>query len=98
MFCTTSETEGEVGAVNMLKSPSNSLLIVPRRKFCCGSLLHVFGVRVSVAFHLMCVHIIFGSVLVAEWTSFGKKLLKWLTIFSLCILTNGNFNYFPFWF
>ena len=24
-------------------------------------------------FHLMCVHIIFSSVSVAEWPSFGKK-------------------------
>ena len=30
------------------------------------------GVRVSVTFHLTCVHIIFSSVLVAEWPSFGK--------------------------
>ena len=29
---------------------------------CCGSLLPVFGVRVSVTFHLMCVHITFSSV------------------------------------
>ena len=32
----------------------------------------VFGVRVSVTFHLMCVHIIFSSVSVAEWPPFGK--------------------------
>ena len=31
-----------------------------------------FGVRVSVTFHLMCVHIIFSSVSVAEWPPFGK--------------------------
>ena len=63
MFCTTSETEGEVGAVKHVKAPppsSNSLLSVPRRLFCCGSLLPVFGVRVSETFHLMCVHIILG--------------------------------------
>ena len=46
MFCTPAETEGEVGAINMIKSPSYSLLTVPRRKFCCGSLLPCFGVRV----------------------------------------------------
>ena len=40
--------------------------------FCCGSLLSVFDVRVSVTFHLMCVHIIFSSVWVAEWQPFGK--------------------------
>ena len=32
----------------------------------------VFGVRVSVTFHLTCVHIIFSSVSVAEWPPFGK--------------------------
>ena len=31
-----------------------------------------FGVRVSVTFHLTCVHIIFSSVSVAEWPSFVK--------------------------
>ena len=30
----------------------------------CGRLFHLFGVRVSVMFHLTCLHIIFGSVLV----------------------------------
>ena len=39
-------------------SRSDSLLTVPRRQFCCGSLLHVFGVRVSLKFHLTCVHLI----------------------------------------
>ena len=34
-----------------------------RRYFCCGSLLSVFGIRVSVTFHLQCVHIFFVSVL-----------------------------------
>ena len=58
MFCTTSKTEGEVGAVKLVQAPSNSLLTVPRQKFCCGSLLPVFGVRVSVTFHLTCVRII----------------------------------------
>ena len=35
---------------------SLTLLTVPRRYFCCGPLLSIFGVRVSVTFHLMCVH------------------------------------------
>ena len=30
--------------------------------FCCGSMLPVFGVRVSVTFRLTCVRIIFSSV------------------------------------
>ena len=31
-----------------------------------------FGVRLSVTFHFICVHIIFSSVSVAEWPPFGK--------------------------
>ena len=31
-----------------------------------------FGVRGSVTFHFMCVHINFSSVLVAGWPHFGK--------------------------
>ena len=46
-------------------------------------------------FHLMCVHLNFSSVWVAEWPPFGKKLLTRLTICSLCILTICNVSYFP---
>ena len=46
----------------------------------------------------MRVHIIFSSVLVAEWPYFKKELLPLLTICSLCILTLCNFSFFPFWF
>ena len=49
-------------------------------------------------FHLMCVHIIVGSVLVAELPPFGKELLTRLTVCSLYILTISYFSYFPFWF
>ena len=69
MCGTTTKTEGEVGAVNMFKpAPSNSLLTVPRRLFCCY-LLSGFGVRVSMTFHLTCDHInfIFSLVWVADW-------------------------------
>ena len=62
----------------------------------CGSLLPVFGVSVSVTFHLTCVNIIFSSVWVAEWPPFVKKLLTRLTICSLCILTICTFSYFPY--
>ena len=58
----------------------------------------LFGVRVSVTFHLMCVRIIFSSVSVAEWPPFGKQLLTLLTILSFCILTIYNISYFPFLF
>ena len=61
---------------------------------CC--LFLVSEVRVLLTFHLMCVHIIFSSVLVAEWPHFGKALLPRLTICSLCILTVCNIGYFPF--
>ena len=47
-------------------------------------MLPVFGVRVLVTFHLMCVNVIFSSVLVAEWPSFGNELLIRLTICFLC--------------
>ena len=44
-------------------------------------------------FHLTCVHIIFSSVLVADWPPFGKELLSRLTIYSLCILAICNFSW-----
>ena len=65
--------------------------------FCRGSLLPVFGVRVSMTFHLMCGHI-FSSVSVAGLPPFGNPLLTRLTICSLCILTICKFSYFPLWF
>ena len=43
----------------------------------------VFGVRVSVKFHLMCD----SSVWLAVWPPFGRELLTRLTICSLCVLT-----------
>ena len=49
-------------------------------------------------FRLMFVHIIFSSVRVAEWATFGKELLTRLTIRSLCSLTICYFSYFLFWF
>ena len=35
----------------------------------------VFDVRGSVMFYLMCVHIIFSTVWIAEWPPFGKELV-----------------------
>ena len=64
--------KGEVVHVKLVKAPSYSLLNVPRRYFCCGSLLLVFGIRVLVTCHLTCVHINFSLVLLAEWPPFGK--------------------------
>ena len=54
MFRTTSETEGEA----ILSPPVIHYLPVVLR----GSMLPVFGVRVSVTFHLMYFHINFSSV------------------------------------
>ena len=72
-------------------------MTVPRRHFCCGFLLPVFGVRGSVTFHLMFVHTCtISSVWVAERPSFAKELLTRLTICSFCIFTICNFSYFPF--
>ena len=50
-------------------------------------MLHAFGVRVSMTFHRMCVHISFSSVWVAEWSPFGKELLTRFTICPLCVFT-----------
>ena len=62
-------------------------------------MLPVVGVRVSVTFHLMFVHIILVRSRLLSGHLFGKScLLTRLTICSLCILTIGNFSYFPFWF
>ena len=50
-----------------------------------------FGVRVSVTFHLMCVHIIFRFCLLSGHL-LVKKLLTKLTICYLCILTICNIS------
>ena len=65
MFCTTSETEGV--HVKLVKPK-----LIHYWSFQGSSLVVVWGVRVSVAFHLTCVHIIFSSVWVVEWPPFGK--------------------------
>ena len=58
MFCTTSETEDEAVHVKLVESTP----VIHYGPFQGGSsvvfLLHVFGVSVSVTFHLTCVHII----------------------------------------
>ena len=45
-----------------------------------------FGVRVSLTYHLMCVHIIFSSVSVAEWPRFGFKGWIWVLIALVSVL------------
>ena len=46
-----------------------------------------FGIRVSLTFHFMCVHIIFSSVSVAELPPFWEIAAHSVTICSLCILS-----------
>ena len=62
-----------------------------------STLLTVFGVRVSVMFHLMCFHIISVRFEILSGNLFGKELLTRLTICSLCILTICYFSHFPLW-
>ena len=62
-------------------------------------MLPILDVRVSVTFYLICVHIIFSSVSVAEWPPFGKKAAHSVDhMVSLYFLTICNISYFPFWF
>ena len=61
-------------------------------------MLPVFGVSVSVMFHLKFVHYTFSSIWIVEWPTFGKELLILLAKSSLCILSFCNFSYFPFLF
>ena len=58
--------------VKLVKAPQ--LFIADRSKVVILLWFSVtcFGVRVSMTFHLTCVHIIFRSVSVAEWPPFGK--------------------------
>ena len=81
-----------------VKHAKGPILNVPKWQFCCGTLLLVFGVRVSVTFLPVCIRVVLASACVAGWPPFGKKLLTRLTICSLCVLTMCSFSYFPFWF
>ena len=51
------------------------------------------GVRVSVTFQLMCIHIIFSRFRLLEWPSFEKELLTRLTIFLFVILVISRFDF-----
>ena len=75
--------------VKLVLAPSNSLLTVPRRQFCRGSLLSVFGVTCSATFHRTCVHIYFSSVSADDWPPFGKSLLIRLTIWFSFVFVNS---------
>ena len=72
MFCTTSKTEDEVGAVKLVLAPQLFITDLSKAVVLLWFSVTCLGVRVSVTFHFTCVHIIFSSVLVAEWPPFGK--------------------------
>ena len=64
-----------------------------------ASLLHVFGVRVSVTFHLTCVHIILVRFGLLSGHHLGNDAHSVdHNLCSFCTLTVCNFSYFPFWF
>ena len=68
MFCTTSETKGEVNAVKHVKFITDRSMAVVLLWF----MLPVFGFSVSVTFHPTCVYIIFSSIWVSQWPTSGK--------------------------
>ena len=72
MFCTTSETEGEVGAVKHVVAPQLFITDLSKAVVLLWFSVACFGVRVSMTYHFMCVHIIFSSVSVAECSASGK--------------------------
>ena len=93
-------SSGVVWQTRDLHLSRNTYLLNPRLCFfiVLKRDLFVLAVRVSVTFHLTCVHIIFSSVWVAKWPPFGKYVPTQLTKCSLCILTISNLSYFPLWF
>ena len=81
-FIPLKKLRARLGPLNRFKLPRDSLLTVPMRFFCCGSLLPVFGVRgLVVSPYIYFCYV--SSVWVAEWPSFGKALSTRLTICSL---------------
>ena len=73
MFCTTSETEGEVCARKTRLSPKKFITDRSKAVVLLWFSVAGFGVRVSVTFRLTCVHIFFSSVSVAKFPPFGKQ-------------------------
>ena len=72
LFCTTSETKGEVLHVKIVWAHGCSLMTVPGRWFCCGNMLPFFLCRrffcVSHCVFLRCL----CSIWVAEWPPFAE--------------------------
>ena len=85
MFYTTSETGDKLVHIKLVQAPSNSLLTVPRRKVCSGSLLPVFSVKIRVTIYLTCVYIILVRFMLLSGHLFKKKPLTRLTICSLVL-------------
>ena len=83
-------------ASEMLKFESDILSF--KSKFCCGSLLPVFAVRVSVTFYFTCAHIILVRFRLLSGHLLGNSCSLAWPYFLFCILTNCNISYFPFWF
>ena len=74
-FVPLQKLKARLAPENIFKPTSYSLLTVPRRLFCGGFLLPVYGVRLSfvdVSPYLCSYH--FKSVWVDEWPSFGFGL------------------------
>ena len=61
-------------------APVGSLLTVPGRWFCCGSLLPVFDVGVSMTFHITCVRAVS-----CWWQPFRRWLRTRLAVCPLCV-------------
>ena len=59
--------------------------------------VHCFSIT-PYCLHFIYVLIILSSIKVAEWPPFRKELLIRLTVCPLCIMSDCNFIYFPFWF
>ena len=102
MFWAITEAEGEAGhPLNRFKPPSILILTVPRRYFCCGSLLLlVLAVRIYTLVHLLCEwHIYLGSWMTAypgKSCSFGLPRVSFVNccqfmyfVISLLVLRAG---------
>ena len=59
---------------------------LPKDWYYLGSLLSAFGVRDSVTFHLICVHIDLAWVGLLSYDPFGEELFTPLTIHVLLVL------------
>ena len=68
----TADIEGNVVHIKLVYAPSNSLLTIPRRQFCHGSLLPVFLCQMFCDVSPYVCSYYFSSVSVDEWPPLGK--------------------------